>query len=86
MGSRHIITSIVRCRACKYDLRDLTENRCPECGRAFDPKDATSFALDNPTSVIWRTVSDVLLYLLVLSPFIIVVLATLLSLYSCKQR
>jgi hypothetical protein len=25
------------CPGCGYDLRDLTEHRCPECGRAFDP-------------------------------------------------
>lgn len=25
------------CWACNYPLRGLTESRCPECGRAFDP-------------------------------------------------
>jgi hypothetical protein len=25
------------CRGCGYDLRGLTEPRCPECGRRFDP-------------------------------------------------
>jgi hypothetical protein len=25
-------------------LRKLSEHRCPECGRAFDPSDAKSFA------------------------------------------
>jgi hypothetical protein len=25
------------CRQCGYDLTGLTENRCPECGRTFDP-------------------------------------------------
>ncbi|MBN1347749.1 MAG: hypothetical protein JXQ73_34000 [Phycisphaerae bacterium] len=25
------------CPVCQYDLRGLTENRCPECGHAFDP-------------------------------------------------
>lgn len=28
-----------RCRKCGYLLRGLTENRCPECGRPFDPTD-----------------------------------------------
>ncbi len=28
----------MRCRRCGYDLRDLQEHRCPECGRPFDPK------------------------------------------------
>ena len=26
-----------RCGVCKYDLRLLTEPRCPECGTGFDP-------------------------------------------------
>jgi hypothetical protein len=26
-----------RCAACEYDLRGLTQNRCPECGLEFDP-------------------------------------------------
>lgn len=27
----------LQCPLCDYDLRGLTENRCPECGHAFDP-------------------------------------------------
>ena len=27
------------CVHCGYDLRGLSENRCPECGQAFDPGD-----------------------------------------------
>ena len=27
----------MRCKACHYSLLNLTEPRCPECGRAFDP-------------------------------------------------
>ena len=30
----------MRCLDCRYNLKHLTEHRCPECGRAFDPKDA----------------------------------------------
>ena len=33
----------MHCLTCKYDLSNLTEHRCPECGRAFDPNDATTF-------------------------------------------
>jgi hypothetical protein len=33
----------VRCLSCKYDLRNLGEHRCPECGRAFDPDDPATF-------------------------------------------
>jgi hypothetical protein len=28
------------CLGCKYPLRELTVNRCPECGREFDPNDS----------------------------------------------
>lgn len=33
----------MRCLSCKYDLSHLTERRCPECGRAFDPNDPKTF-------------------------------------------
>src|ERR1043165_9414027 len=33
----------MRCLSCKYDLSHLTEHRCPECGREFDPNDPWSF-------------------------------------------
>lgn len=28
----------MECLGCGYDLRGLGETRCPECGRAFDPR------------------------------------------------
>ncbi len=31
------------CLGCGYQLRGLPVWRCPECGRAFDPNDATTF-------------------------------------------
>jgi hypothetical protein len=31
------------CRDCHYNLAGLPQQRCPECGRAFDPLDATTF-------------------------------------------
>jgi predicted amidophosphoribosyltransferase len=34
---------LVRCLSCKYDLKNLTEHRCPECGREFDPNDPTTY-------------------------------------------
>jgi rRNA maturation protein Nop10 len=37
----------VRCLSCKYDLSSLTEHRCPECGRAFDPDDPSTFSSDS---------------------------------------
>jgi len=32
-----------RCLRCGYLLRELPENRCPECGRSFDPSDFNTF-------------------------------------------
>jgi hypothetical protein len=37
----------MRCLACRYDLRRLTVHRCPECGRAFDPNDPSTFSKSN---------------------------------------
>jgi hypothetical protein len=31
------------CLGCGYDLRGLPENRCPECGRAFDSGDPATY-------------------------------------------
>jgi hypothetical protein len=31
------------CIGCGYQLRGLTERRCPECGRPFDPNDPRTF-------------------------------------------
>ncbi len=35
----------MRCFSCQYDLSQLTEHRCPECGRAFDPNDSNTVGL-----------------------------------------
>ncbi len=35
------------CRSCSYDLRGLDTARCPECGRAYDPDDRSTF-FDRP--------------------------------------
>ncbi len=32
------------CRTCDYSLQGLSELRCPECGRAFEPSDPRSYA------------------------------------------
>ncbi len=39
----------MRCKRCGYDLRDLQEHRCPECGRSFDPKKPATW-LSEPVS------------------------------------
>lgn len=33
-----------RCLACGYALRGLSENRCPECGKEFDPQNALTMS------------------------------------------
>jgi hypothetical protein len=40
-----VIPSNARCVGCGYSLYQLTSERCPECGRAFDPTDPVSMGL-----------------------------------------
>jgi rRNA maturation protein Nop10 len=39
--------SRMRCKSCHYSLKNLTEHRCPECGREFDPNDPSTFDPEN---------------------------------------
>jgi hypothetical protein len=66
----------MRCLSCHYDLKNLPENRCPECGRAFDPNDPTTFRSTRILQVLKDTyvlsffVTWIVLFLLVWrSPF-----------------
>ena len=34
---------VMHCLTCHYNLRNLVEHRCPECGRVFDPNNSRSF-------------------------------------------
>ncbi len=34
------------CHSCGYRLDHLESDRCPECGRVFEPADPTSYTLD----------------------------------------
>ena len=43
----------MRCLSCHYSLEHLTENRCPECGRAFDPDDPATFGPQPPRALTW---------------------------------
>jgi hypothetical protein len=48
--------SNARCLSCGYLLRGLTENRCPECGRPFDPNDPRTVNLGRqvgPVARLW---------------------------------
>jgi hypothetical protein len=38
----------MRCLGCQYDLANLSEHRCPECGREFDPTNPDTFAEHHP--------------------------------------
>ena len=43
-----------RCLSCSYLLVGLPENRCPECGRTFDPSDPTTFCwADERRNKLW---------------------------------
>jgi len=42
----------MHCLDCGYDLRELPEPRCPECGREFDPKDRMSWGTADSSSII----------------------------------
>ena len=37
-----MVPADARCQACRYPLRGLSSQRCPECGRAFDPADPST--------------------------------------------
>ena len=34
------------CLRCQYPLNAVTDNRCPECGKGFDPDDPATFITD----------------------------------------
>lgn len=40
-----ITRPVMFCLGCEYPLDGLSEHRCPECGRAFEPADEDSFVL-----------------------------------------
>lgn len=51
------------CRECDYDLRHVSEPRCPECGAAFDPLDPGTYHIlpvqrqyREATHVAWQAV------------------------------
>jgi hypothetical protein len=45
----------VHCFGCGYDLSGLSKACCPECSRAFDPKDARTFSPGPPQFLISPT-------------------------------
>jgi predicted amidophosphoribosyltransferase len=63
----------VRCLSCKYDLSHLTEHRCPECGRTFDPSDALTFFTDS--SQRWIAIRRALISIILIYATIVVLMA-----------
>ena len=54
------------CRSCGYALIGLPANRCPECGRDFDPADPKTF-LARPRRTVLRRIVKVVLVLFCLT-------------------
>ena len=54
------------CRGCGYALIGLPSNRCPECGREFDPANPRTF-LARPRRVVLRRIIKIVLVLFCLS-------------------
>lgn len=48
-----LIPDTAVCLGCGYSLRGLPEAICPECGRAFNPDDPTTYR-DKPAVPMWR--------------------------------
>ena len=44
--------ALMRCLSCHYELKNLPQNRCPECGRAFDPTNPVTFY--DPPKIAWK--------------------------------
>jgi hypothetical protein len=39
------------CKGCGYNLWNISSQRCPECGREFDPFDPSTFVVSQPRSL-----------------------------------
>jgi len=70
----------MRCQACQYELVQLSEHRCPECGRPFDPADAETFLQPEPRSVFERVI--VIGALLVVGPLVLLALLFVIAVLS----
>ena len=61
-------TTAIFCRGCGYDLRASAKaQRCPECGRPFDPADARTYAARPPRRFWWRWTRRALLVVVTLA-------------------
>jgi hypothetical protein len=59
----------MRCLTCHYDLRNLAEHRCPECGRGFDPSDRRTFYPTKLHLRLWRLRRRSLVTITISMPF-----------------
>lgn len=65
------------CLQCSYPLRGLTEYRCPECGKAFDPKEmAGSFLPEWPRLMVWYVVAALMAGVLGVLSFTLSIMTT----------
>lgn len=64
----------MRCKACNYSLWKLTEHRCPECGRAFDPANPKTFRGKPKEPVHWGCYVMFLLVMLFLVCWIVMLM------------
>lgn len=51
------MTQQMLCRSCRYDLRETTSGRCPECGMVFDSQDPRTFLQPSRSRAIRLTVA-----------------------------
>jgi predicted amidophosphoribosyltransferase len=67
----------MRCLSCHYDLKNRPENRCPECGREFDPNDPRTFLMTLAPTKRWTRALAIVLTTVVLLLFIAALLKAL---------
>ena len=65
----------MRCLGCQYDLANLPEHRCPECGKIFDPSDPRTF--DPKRAPVWSAKVDLVVLLVAAASPLIVLWALL---------
>jgi len=79
-------TRSIYCRSCWYTLDGLTDRRCPECGRRFDPADRRTYRT-KPRRHWWVTVTRRIgLFLAAVLMVLAVVYFWTYSRYASEQR
>jgi hypothetical protein len=67
----------MRCLSCNYDLIGLAAQRCPECGRDFDPADEKTFVSRATIPSLEKQIGRVLL-----TAFVIILILLLLIFFA----